>query len=379
MPIASGVVLLVLGCGLNEGGLAQMTQSSGGNPDGGAPPIGMGGIPDASMAGPPHGDGSVADDGSSPEGASSSDDSSALENDSSFDDGPVALADSSCASGAGPCIVVPTGWTLVAFAPSQSTACPAGYTTGSMDFVEGPTAGASKCACGSCSVTTPPTCNSGEIPVHYDNTIGAGVGTCDLVAQPGTGPLINSPPGSCGTDLYQGSYAGFDISYTSPPAAGGVCVAPGVASGTATSTGADRACPADTPHAANCNGNVCSPTVADPFKPCILASGAIACPAGPLSVRHEVGSAVSTACPNCSCATAASCSGTVTVYTDTACTAGPYKVPADGSCNAIHLQRASYNSYIYSGGAPMDVTCSASAPGAPTATLTNPTTICCAP
>jgi hypothetical protein len=379
MPIASGVVLVMLGCGLDEGGLAQMKPSSGANPDGGA--TSMGGIPDASMTGqpPPHDDGSVADDATLPEGASSSDDSSAPESDSSFGDAPVALADASCASDSGPCIVVPRGWTIVAFEPSQSTACPAGYTTGSMDFVDGPAAGASKCSCGACSVTAPPTCDSGEIPVHYDNTVGVGTGTCNLVAEPGTGPLMNSPPGSCGTDLYQGSYAGFDISYTSPPAAGGVCTAPGVASGVATSTGVDRACPADTPQAANCNGNVCSPTLADPFKACILAPGAIACPEGPLSVRHEVGSAVSAACPSCACATSATCSGTVTVYTDMGCTTGAYKVPADGSCNAIHLQRASYNSYIYSGGAPMDVTCTASGPGAPTATLTNPTTICCAP
>ena len=55
------------------------------------------------------------------------------------------------------------------------------------------------------------------------------------------------------------------------------------------------------------------------------------------------------------------------------------KVAADGSCNPIHLEHASYDSYIYSGGAPTDVSCTASDPGAPTAGLVNPTTVCCAP
>jgi hypothetical protein len=375
-PIAWGLVLLALGCGLGQGGLAQMTPSTGTSHDSGTGPFGTGGTEDGSVAddGPASGD-----DAGSADGASSSSDSNAAEDVDNPLDAPTTVPTGPCLNDAAPCIVVPTGWTLVAFTPDQSTLCPAGFTSGSMDFVDGPAVGASKCSCGTCTVTSAPTCNSGEIPVHYDETISAGAGTCDLVAMPGTGPLINSPPGSCGTDLYQGSYADFDISYTSPPAAGGACTAPGAPSGVATSTGVDRACVADTAQAANCNGNACSPSIGDPFKPCIMATGAVACPAGPLSVRHEVGTAASVTCPGCGCSVAADCSGTVTLYTDTRCTTGPFKVAADGSCNPIHLQHASYNSYIYSGGAPTDVSCAASDPGAPTAGLVNPTTICCAP
>jgi hypothetical protein len=69
----------------------------------------------------------------------------------------------------------------------------------------------------------------------------------------------------------------------------------------------------------------------------------------------------------------------VTLYTDSSCAKNPYAVPADGSCNPINKQKASYNSYVYAGGSPKNVSCAASSPGTPSIDLVNPATICCPP
>lgn len=382
-PIASGLGLLVAACGLNETGLDQTPLP--GEP--GTAPIeaGKASPPAVDSAATPIDAEDVEDVQSSlpDEGSPSSDVASNSSPDASLDapvDAGGRLDDASCGTAGSACVLVPSGWTLVAFAPTQSSPCPTGFASQSTDLVEGPTAGAGACSCGTCTVTSPPSCTSGTVPVHYDETISTGAGTCDLLAEPGTGPLMNSPPGSCGTDLYQGSYAGFDISYTSPPATGGACTAPGVASGTAvTYASQDRSCAADDAQSANCDGSACAPSIAAPFQACLMTAGDAACPTGPMSSRHLVGTGASVTCADCGCSTSATCAGTVTLYTDSACMTSPYAVPADGSCVAIHLQKASYDSYVYSGGSPQDVTCEASGPTETGVVLANEATICCAP
>jgi hypothetical protein len=110
-----------------------------------------------------------------------------------------------------------------------------------------------------------------------------------------------------------------------------------------------------------------------------MTSGAVACPPGPLSTAHAVGTSATVACSACGCSIAATCVGTVTLYTDSSCKDNPYAVPADGSCNPIYKQDSSYNSYIYTGGTPhvtLDVSGTSTAQST---TLVNPSTICCAP
>jgi len=383
-PIAPGLGFFVVSCGLSEGGLGQ------------APPLGEGGAVtldgghdhssdgDAGTATPDANDVEARsnepdDTGSSSDVASDASLDAFLATDSRTDAASLVEADSSCGSDSSSCILVPAGWTLVAFAPTQSSPCPAGFTDRSTDLVEGPTATTGACSCGACSVTSPPSCASGSVPVHYDESISAGAGSCALLAEPGTGPLMNDPPGSCGTDLYQGSYAGFDISYTSPPPTGGACTAPGIASGTGVTYGSqDRSCTAASAQAANCNGNACAPSIAAPFQACLMTTGTATCP-GNMTARHLVGTGTSVTCADCACSTSATCTGTVTLYTDSTCMTGAYAVSADGSCDPIHLQRASYDSYIYSGGSPQNVTCQASGSSAPSVTLANEATICCTP
>ena len=69
----------------------------------------------------------------------------------------------------------------------------------------------------------------------------------------------------------------------------------------------------------------------------------------------------------------------VTLYTDSSCNKNPYPVPADGSCNPVYQQGASYNSYVYSGGAAQNVSCNASGTSTATVVLEGEVTVCCAP
>lgn len=374
-PIAFASAILGPGCSLDQGGLGAVTPTG----------ADAGPRPGATANGTTHGDASstTGTDSTRVDGGAPNDAIPPGDGRASGDAGPDATTPAEagpCANGAPSCIVVPSGWTLVAFASTRSTACPAGFTGMPTDLVEGATASASACSCGACNLTTPPTCNSGSVPVHFDNVTGSGGGSCSMLASANTGPLMNNPPGSCGTDLYQGSYAGFDVKYTSPPPSGGACTTPGmVANGGVTYASQDRACTADSAQSANCNGKACTPTVPGPYKACIMSTGTASCPPGPLSSLHLVGTGGSLSCSDCGCTVTGSCSGTVTLYTDTMCTNNAYAVPADDSCNPIYQQQASYSSYIYAGGMPQGVGCQASGSSTAHVTLAGAATICCPP
>jgi hypothetical protein len=278
----------------------------------------------------------------------------------------------SCTNVTGPCVAVPSGWTLVAFAPAQSAACPAGFDAApSQDVFEGPNA-ATACSCGGCTVTQDPTCAAGSIAVHFDSDSSQ---TCGSVANPS--PLSNSPAGTCLTDIYQGSYAIYDVQYTAPAPSGGVCSAPGVPNGNAvTYASKDRICQLNDPQAASCANGACKPVLSGSYVACIASPGHVACPAGPLSVAHDVGSSASFTCADCACSIAATCSGTLTLYSDSSCNATGVSV-ATGVCTGV--SRASVKAYKYVGAAPMGVGCMAGAPGgAQNVALSGEQTICCA-
>ena len=267
-------------------------------------------------------------------------------------------APNGCTNATGPCVVVPSGWSLVAFAPAQTAACPAGFNTApSQDVFEGPSA-AGACTCANCNVTHPPNCASGPVPVHYDTDFS---GTCGTVANPS--PLGNSPPGACGTDIYQGVYSSYDAEYTAPPASGGSCSAPGIANSAVVTYGAkDRVCQLDAPQAASCAGGVCKPSLSGSYSACIASPGHVPCPAGPLSVAHDIGSGTSFTCPDCACTVTGTCSGTLTLYSNATCTTGAYAISTD-TCVRISSD-ASFKAYKYVGATPTMTGCQAAAPGA---------------
>ncbi len=286
---------------------------------------------------------------------------------------PTSSTPDPCSKSAAGCVAVPAGWTLVAFAPSQTSSCPTGFDASpSQDLVEGPTA-ASACTCGACSVSQPPTCAAGSIAVNYDSV---SVGVCDKKANPS--PLGNSPAGSCGTDLFVGDYSSYVIEYVAPPPSGGACTAQGVPTTSAVMYASrDRVCLPDSAKAASCDGGTCHPALSGPYEACIAAPGDVACPAGPLSVQHEVGTSGAVACPACACSVTATCSGTLTLYTDTACKKAPYAI-STGVCVGIS-SAATYHAYEYTAGSPTNIACQAGAPSAAqSATLAGPQTICCA-
>jgi hypothetical protein len=336
-------------------------------PDAGATTGDDGGSDDASEpgadadAGTPL-DATVVNDGAASDGASAAE---------SGGGGP-------CGAPGSTCITVPSGWTLVALASSQTVDCPAGFGSPS-NVVESPNA-SSACSCGPCSTTSPPTCGAGEIGVAYDETFSVDVGSCDEAATP---PMLsNYPAGSCGTDLYTGgSYESFDIKYTAPGASGGVCSAPGV-TGSLTFGAHDRVCAPTSPAAANCVGDTCAPVLAAPYTACLASTspGSVACPAGTFDVAHVVGTGASFSCSACPCAVSATCSaGTVTLYTDATCSRGATSFTT-GDCTNVALSttNASFLGYKFHGGTASNVSCSATPGTAEDVTLTAETTVCCA-
>jgi hypothetical protein len=197
-------------------------------------------------------------------------------------------------------------------------------------------------------------------------------------------PLSNSPAGSCLTDVYQGDYRTFDIEYVPSPPTGGSCTAPSMAqNGNVTFSAQVRTCAVADAQAAGCNGNVCSPGALGTYQACITAPGNVACPPNFSSERHVVGTGASFTCSSCACSvTGGQCSGTVTLYSDMMCNNSPLAVPANGSCNRITnlttKPASSYNSYIYTGGSPHNVTCMASGSSSPqNVALVNQATVCC--
>jgi hypothetical protein len=351
-------VLVSAGCGLGLGGLADV------------PPLDAGEVMAALDAGvvmaPPEADTTDAGVAREDQGAVAVDANAGRDASPSVGD--------PCGASASTCVVVPSGWTLVAYATNRSSPCPPGFGNTPKDVVEAPDAGIA-CGCSACQVTAPPTCTSGSIAVSFD-TQGSGPGQCGTTANPS--PLKNSPPGACGTDLFTGDYSNDDVEYTAPPPAGGTCTSDGVASGASEG----RAC-APTTGAANCTGSVCKPQVTAPYEACIEAPGALACPSGALSVRHLVGAAT---CPPCACSVTGECSGTMTLFEDATCTARARPIPT-GQCVPISgpgqgmgmgRSTLSYKSYEYAGGTPTNVACQiAGAAATPPTSLASPETVCC--
>jgi hypothetical protein len=283
-------------------------------------------------------------------------------------------ASGSCSNDASDCTVVPSGWTLVAFASSQGAACPSGFAAPT-NLVEGPSA-ASACACGACSIGTQPTCTAGAITSSFDVHNILGSNTC---GSPGTPPTLNNDPaGGCDTDLFTGNYAGLDLEYLAPAASGGQCASAGQATGNLSYVSQDGLCAPVVAQGAGC----CVPSLAAPYGACVAQSGSVSCPAGtPFTEQHVVGTGVTLTCTDCGCNVTAECGGRVTLFTDTSCMEDEFDVGADGTCHPGPPGLAtSFNSYRYVANIPANVACAATgSSSAANVTLVNEQTICCQP
>jgi len=269
---------------------------------------------------------------------------------------------------------VPTGWTLVAFAPDQTTPCPSGSTQSNV--FEGPDA-STACQC-NCTLTTTPKCPPAPINNNFDAD---GSLSCGTGGVPGQG--ANSS--SCNTDMYNGTipglgYTHLDLEYTpTATATGGVCTNQTLSHpGNVTYGSSDRVCK---PNTEPCTGNECTPSFGT-FQVCVAASGSQPCPGSTFTQPHVVGGAATFTCDasGCMCtAIADACTGTMSLFTDTSCKNGKLDIPADGKCHASKAPSDTYYSYKYTPG-PLNSSCN---PGGTSAaqnvTLTNEQTICCAP
>ncbi len=332
----------MVGCGLDLAGLEITTDGM----DGGVG--GEGGVvgPDASLDGSPaNGDGGVTVDG--------------------------------CVLGTGGCVLVPPGWNLVGFASTTDAGCPPGLASPSTDVLEGPTAPAGACACGTCAVTTPPTC-TGKVDIGFDID---GTHSCAFPGAPSSN--ANNPAGGCGQDLFLGTESsGIEAKLTPTPPDGGVCASSGVLQKANVIYAAKgRVCTPASPAAIGCAGSTCTPSLAAPFGACIAQAGDQACPAGNFSVKHLVGTDVTANCGTCGCSMTGACAGTYTLYTDTGCAVNPTVLTVNGTCvrNAA-MDGQSYKSYRYAL-SPTGVGCTATgtAPVAQNVALVGSQTVCCPP
>ncbi len=211
-----------------------------------------------------------------------------------------------CAVGA--CVEQPTGWTIVAYADSQSTPCPSGY--GAAIDAKSVSSSACNCDC----PTTPAICQA-NVAFYGDNACGTTPGTVDA----GT---------ACQALSVTTEQSAQVTGTTTAPAQ---CGTPNPAK---TPIADARRCPAA---GASCGTNgVCVPALAGgTYAQCYSHPGDVACPL-PNQNRLHVGDVTSDtrSCGACTCSPPATPCGTVDLFTDTSCDNGKLTV-APTTCTPV--------------------------------------------
>lgn len=250
-------------------------------------------------------------------------------------------------------ITIPAGFTL-ATSGSDGT-CPSGFT--SRNLVSDPVAGDGACAC-ACNVTQKPDCTKGMIGRAIDYTQSPTCGTqattlmatgsgCNPFSQPITtqgwhyAAAIAPSGGACTFDAKVD-----DSKVTSKPVA--LCDAP-----------------------AECPGAVCGST-----NVCVTKPGDVECPTG-FPSKRLAGAKPKVECGACGglCTLKAECDGTLSFFMDGQCTTGKLDFPVDGTCNP-NLYAYTYYSWSFQGST-KNTTCSTPPSSTASATLDQPTTVCC--
>lgn len=285
------LLVLCVGCSIDEGGGLGVSDPDAGAPDAFSPDVGAADVTPADVTTDP------------------------IEEPSP----PVACTgDASVCTGA-----VPPGWAVTAFAPNRATACPVNFTTN--EVVANPLASAGACTC-SCSVTTQPSCALGAVKLTYsgDNKCGTAGSTYNLATA-----------GAC-TDFNAGTFTLISHhQYTKLGLTQGTCSGASIPDASKVGATGMRTC--DPPPA--CAEDVCGGAVPAGMRACIVASGDVACPAGPFSAKAAV---IGVGPPKLSCGTCSACgisqsacgNGTVKFWGDGSCTVSKGSITADDTCNA---------------------------------------------
>ncbi len=327
---------LVIGCGLDESGLAPVDDAAvnplpDGNvgPDGDVLPDGGGG-PDASDAGldvvqPP------------------------------FDAGPC-YTDANACGGA----EVPAGWTPVAYAENTQTACPQSYGPAD-DALINVTTGNGACSC-SCTKLTDPTCTTGTI--HMKGKFN----TCNGDDQ-GT---ITFTDGACvATDYFLHA----DEQATTIQPSGGTCDVAKVQDAGAVIGTDVRLCPPP----AECQSATCAGYAPNGFAACIVHDADVPCPNGSsFSQKRLVEKTPTLTCSDCgtACTFKGGCtSPTVHFWSDDTCQNGEDTVAADGKCHGTQ-QQGQYHGLSYTATASFNG-CTATGKSNPSVTYASTRTVCC--
>jgi hypothetical protein len=270
-------------------------------------------------------------------------------------DGSLSAGDAAWSTGPASCactLTVPDGFERVAYLDRRTTACPVDMTQ--IDLVTDATVEAGACACGTCAVGTVPDCNAGTFSSTYDDTA---TPTCDAAA-------ISHPCNAGKCTAYSGSMGqhGRAVPPTAP--GGGTCSARGIVKTSNAPSTPARAC------AESATRCACDPAVPGAFTTCLRAPGDVPCPtAAPL--KHLVGTSAAVACGDCSCTLTATCTGSVTFYSDAACATSIVTI-TDAACTTEGP--GSYAAYKWAGTTATSCTLGTSAA---TAALTDESTICC--
>jgi hypothetical protein len=254
------------------------------------------------------------------------------------------------------CATIPQGFRPVRPIDAKGT-CPSGWV--SADGVTNPIAASDACSC-ACNITQNPDCTTGKIFRAFDDTTSPSCGTTATT-------LIAN-----GTNCTQvgGSIFFTHLHYLAdpPPPSGGTCQY---------DAQVDKAKLSGTPARLCAPPQACQGAICDGGAVCIAGDGDQACPAS-FPTKTLVGDAPTAACSACgACTPAATCTGTISFFSDTQCTMGKVDVVADAVCksNAVSTSTG-YSAFTWNGSV-AKAACTGAASSTPTAALDKPVTVCC--
>ncbi len=276
-------------------------------------------------------------------------------------------ADPACTAGFACEPNAPSGWVEVAFDPSSTAACPAGFSSMSTTVKVATPAGTNPCSC-RCTVQGQD-CTQGDFQVSWS------FGTCP---PPDAGSMLTlQAQTSCSLVPGTPSFSNSDSFVVQPPSGPTGCGASPVSGFPPVTTG--RICTTLQSGGGCSGGQTCEARALPPYLACVAAVGDQSCPAG-FSQQYVVGTSVddNRACGPCSCGVTA-CTGTVSMWGNAGCSSqADLTAPADGTCSAQanhNFTAKGYEAVVTDGG------CAVTAPSTPIADAglvwTNEQTICC--
>lgn len=236
--------------------------------------------------------------------------------------------------------------------PAGGGACPSGTTEQIVQT--SPVAAAGACTCGTCTPATAPSCAGTGLGVSWGGSNACGTSS----------DKYDITDNAC----IDWGYGTFDLvayhRWQARTPAPGTCTATKIEDAAKVTATAVRTCTGATAEA------TCTAVLAG-ARVCIESDGG-AC-AAPFASPLHVGDAPALACAECGCThTATKC--TVEYHGNSSCTDLKYTTEANGVCTRTNDAQNVQYLKVYPGG----VTCNAT-PGAATASLTNPRTLCCTP